>query len=316
MARTAQKLAPKDPPDEVRAVHEAKTLLYGQSMEEVLEFLSEIEVGASESEHLIIEYRTFNEPDGPTAHPVDKAPEDANKFWAQGGLSSRIQQARVDAGLSVDDVARALRITSSAVRQWELGSKFPSRGRLVAFSRLTGANLGWLQTAVSDTARLMDEFGRALGRPVSIVEPNQIASILPPFSTDFLKEVPWIWPSYPCSDGTFAFKVFNDWNLPEFQIGDLVVIDPKGDATPGDMVLAVVDDQIIFAKYAVIGGVFHAYASRYLEMEQRNNDSFARSSDPGPVEAEGIAPHIVTRLFPQLDARSAFLCDRSPRCPV
>jgi transcriptional regulator with XRE-family HTH domain len=173
------------------------------------------------------------------------------KLWALAGIGDRIQRARLDAGMSIEQVASALNITSSAVRQWELGRKFPSRPRLEAFARFVGADLGWLQTAVSNVARLADESGRALGHPVPILERHQIATLAEvPFSADFLKQFPWAWPSYPCSDQTFAFKVFNDWNAPDFQAGEVVLIDPKVQPMPGDMAVAVADgdDEVIFAR--------------------------------------------------------------------
>src|SRR5262249_34353846 len=44
--------------------------------------------------------------------------EEENKLWAHAGLGERIQKVRIGAGLTTDAVAAALKITSSAVRQW------------------------------------------------------------------------------------------------------------------------------------------------------------------------------------------------------
>ena len=171
------------------------------------------------------------------------------KIFGAGGLGHRIQRARLDAGLSLDNVAEALNITPSAVRQWELGRKHPSRQRLMDFAKLSGADLGWLQTAISDTTRLVDESGRALGHPVPILDREQAAVLELPLGPDLMKMVPWVWPSYPCSDRTFAFKVFDDRNAPEFLVGEVVLIDPEITSAHGDMVLALGDkNELTFGK--------------------------------------------------------------------
>lgn len=226
------------------------------------------------------------------------------KLWALAGIGDRIQRARLDAGMSIEQVASALNITSSAVRQWELGRKFPSRPRLEAFARVVGADLGWLQTAVSDVARLADESGRALGHPVPILERHQIAKLELelPFSADFLKQVPWVWPSYPCSDQTFAFKVFDDWNAPEFQAEEVVLIDPKVEPMPGDMAVAVVDvdGEVVFGR---IMGLSDADVRQVLEQLK----AIARQSIKEPERAKAVERDIkhYDRLL-QLPGRKRF----------
>lgn len=226
-----------------------------QAIADALGVPVQLKYGSDESghAHLTINYQNVDQLDWLNKVLVGDQSEEESKLWARDGLGERIQKARTAAGLSIDDVSNALKITSSAVRQWELGRKFPSRTRLAAFATLTGTDLGWLQTAVSDAARLIDEAGRTLGSPAPILERHQIINLELPFADDFLKRTPWLWPSYPCSDLTFAFKVFDDKNAPEFQIGDLVAVDPKIEAEPGDMVIAVINGQLIFGKYGLRG---------------------------------------------------------------
>ena len=62
-------------------------------------------------------------------------------------LTDRIRTAREEAGLSQTDVARALRISASAVNQWEHGfSKNIKLPTFFALARLLGQDPHWLAT--------------------------------------------------------------------------------------------------------------------------------------------------------------------------
>ena len=62
-------------------------------------------------------------------------------------LTDRIRAAREEAGLSQTDVARALRISASAVNQWEHGfSKNIKLLNFFALARLLGQDPHWLAT--------------------------------------------------------------------------------------------------------------------------------------------------------------------------
>ena len=62
-------------------------------------------------------------------------------------LTDRIRAARQEAGLSQTDVARALRISASAVNQWEHGfSKNIKLPTFFALARLLGQDPHWLAT--------------------------------------------------------------------------------------------------------------------------------------------------------------------------
>ena len=62
-------------------------------------------------------------------------------------LTDRIQAARVEAGLSQTDVAKALRISASAVNQWEQGfTKNIKLEHFFALAKLLGQDPRWLAT--------------------------------------------------------------------------------------------------------------------------------------------------------------------------
>ncbi len=62
-------------------------------------------------------------------------------------LTERIRAARVEAGLSQTDVAKALRISASAVNQWEQGfTKNIKLTHFFALAKLLGHDPRWLAT--------------------------------------------------------------------------------------------------------------------------------------------------------------------------
>ncbi len=62
-------------------------------------------------------------------------------------LTERIRAARVEAGLSQTDVAKALRISASAVNQWEQGfTKNIKLTHFFALAKLLGQDPRWLAT--------------------------------------------------------------------------------------------------------------------------------------------------------------------------
>ncbi len=62
-------------------------------------------------------------------------------------LTDRIRAARVEAGLSQTDVAKALRISASAVNQWEHGfTKNIKLDHFFALAKLLGQDPRWLAT--------------------------------------------------------------------------------------------------------------------------------------------------------------------------
>ena len=84
-------------------------------------------------------------------------------------LTDRIRAAREEAGLSQTDVARALRISASAVNQWEHGfSKNIKLPTFFALARLLGQDPHWLATgkALSGVRGIHgDAAGPGLSRP-------------------------------------------------------------------------------------------------------------------------------------------------------
>lgn len=77
---------------------------------------------------------------------------DTNLIWrhqakeAAMEMSSRVRKARAMKGYSQEELARRLKVTRSAVANWECGAKLPSSARLQALAILTDVSYEWLAT--------------------------------------------------------------------------------------------------------------------------------------------------------------------------
>jgi transcriptional regulator with XRE-family HTH domain len=71
-------------------------------------------------------------------------------------MSSRIRKARKAKGYSQSEMARRLRITRSAVANWECGAKLPSSARLQALAMLTDVSFEWLATGRGSPTLMQD----------------------------------------------------------------------------------------------------------------------------------------------------------------
>lgn len=70
-------------------------------------------------------------------------------------LELRMRRARMGAGLSQRDLARAIGVTHGAVGHWETGRSEPSAGTLTEFARVTHIDLHWLLLGRSHVAQEM-----------------------------------------------------------------------------------------------------------------------------------------------------------------
>jgi transcriptional regulator with XRE-family HTH domain len=62
-----------------------------------------------------------------------------------------MRDTREASGLSVEEVAKALSLSPSSVRQWERGHQFPSRDNMEEFAEATNVDMVWLITGYEST---------------------------------------------------------------------------------------------------------------------------------------------------------------------
>lgn len=175
---------------------------------------------------------------------------------AQIEFGKRLRKVREQRDLTLDEIAKAAGgITPQAVEQWESGNTTPKQHRLVAVARRLDVELGWLLTG-------LDQDG---AQPSGIaLAPNTAGRTVPRLdwdnATDKNSAVEGVsksalFTSFPCGPLSFALKITDRSNSPEYEPGDLIVIDPDLEPVPGDMVLALLKDAgiPIFRKYREVG---------------------------------------------------------------
>ena len=171
------------------------------------------------------------------------------------GWHKRIRLARENAGLSVDQAAVALGVSVSALRKWEGGHLFPSRENLLETAELYAVDMVWLLTGFSAEELRIAE--KIVGmRPLPVLSLGQVRLIEPgSLLPEWPEDTPAVIPSFPCSPQSFATEIFDHRNAPDFEVGDIVIIDPTVEPVHDDMVLAAVGPvrNHIFARYVLRG---------------------------------------------------------------
>lgn len=67
-------------------------------------------------------------------------------------MGERLRAAREKAGLTQSQVAEALKVSASSVKQWETDRSVPRDEQLQALAEAISADLGWLLTGIFPSA--------------------------------------------------------------------------------------------------------------------------------------------------------------------
>ena len=201
-------------------------------------------------------------------------------------VGKRIREARLIKKLSLADLGSCVGRSSQAVQQWEVGESEPGIERLVALSQQLGVEPIWLMTGVSalvnrDWVRQQrervrqkndeehidddDEFDdtyadpqqvtgkrrrlvrRVRGRRLPVLGQKMLRAFEHGVAAD-LAEGDDVFSHFKCCEQSFAFEIADKRNFPDFQHGDVVVIDPEARATPGAMILVKAGTEVVFGR--------------------------------------------------------------------
>jgi SOS-response transcriptional repressor LexA len=135
--------------------------------------------------------------------------------------------------------------SEAAVGQWYSDKSEPTNQALVAFAKLTNANLIWLQTALGGGPGQLPREGRT----VPTITMEQAIKVPIDDKSDHM-----VHTYYPCSDKAFIVPIADSRNEPDYRIGFKVVIDPLRKPKPGNMVLAVINREPVFGEYVEKAG--------------------------------------------------------------
>jgi len=155
------------------------------------------------------------------------------KLWSTKGFGERMRIARQRAGMTLEDVGKALGVSGGAVSLWETNQNFPSRQRLDEFADLTRVEPTWLQFGVSASRLGPQQVARVpLRNPWALVEDSPKDSLIT------------IEARFPCSPSAFAIEAFDGMMTVggRHLQGDILIIDPEVKPAVGDMVLYINED--------------------------------------------------------------------------
>jgi transcriptional regulator with XRE-family HTH domain len=149
-----------------------------------------------------------------------------------------------------------LGISSSAIRHWESGTKFPSAENFAEFAAVTGADTTWLTTSFTEEQLKLAASLLNQPRPVPFLQFEQLDVLANADGPQAWPDAPAVFPSFPCSEQAFAIKIFDHRNSPEFEAGDIIIVDPPVEPTHGDWIVACVGPvrSPMFGRF-VLGGL-------------------------------------------------------------
>ena len=170
-------------------------------------------------------------------------------------IGKRIRESRKKAGLTQEALARECGVSRAAVAQWEGDVTKPSLDHLQEAAETLDAWLPWLTTGawgLSPSQQNALDQAQPVQRPVPVVDYFHAGKwdlITDPRMLD--EGIKFITTDLDVGSMAFALIVTGESMLPEFQDGDLIIIDPEVVPKPGDFVIAKLDLQAdgTFLKY-------------------------------------------------------------------
>ena len=165
-------------------------------------------------------------------------------------IHGRIRLARRAAKLTQEQLAERFGISTQAVQQWETGRSAPERDRLPELAQALGVSLLWLAFGIGlqeqggndSVAAQLRPIG---GRSVPVITARDAAR---DYAAAASAADQRSFVHFACSEDAFAVALWDRSNAPEFEGGDLVVIDPAARGAPGRMMFAVVSGQPVFGR--------------------------------------------------------------------
>lgn len=162
-------------------------------------------------------------------------------------IASRMKQRRKALGLTQLELANSIGISQQSIESIENGRTHKPRN-ILALAKALQCNPEWLLngknimplaeiTSKSKSIPLFNYMQAACHKEKNVI-------------TEYQSDYEYILVDNSVSDDSFALHIERDCMKPEFEEGDLVVIDPKIEPNPGEFV---------FAKNSTNGGTFKKY---------------------------------------------------------
>lgn len=189
-------------------------------------------------------------------------------------MAQRLREAREAVGLTQQKVAELLRISRSAVSQWENGETQPDIDKIKELCQIYKTSTDWLLRGI-DPAKVVQNFHEsatdfAQVPLIDFVQAGQWTDIADPYALGQGSEI--LWTDQNVGKSAFGLTIEGQSMAPEFEPGDKIIVDPDVKPQPGDYVVAKLDNEerSTFKKYRPRGS--DKDGSPIIELAPLNTD--------------------------------------------
>lgn len=166
-------------------------------------------------------------------------------------IGQRIKERRKHLKLTQVDLARKMNgVSHAAISQWENDSTKPNAENLFELSIILNCDFSWL---------LRGNLKNIKGSVAPYSPINEVR--LPIHDWSSLQELEkyntqlvehtgeYIMTEFKMSKKAFGLKIKDDSMVPEFKVGDIIIIDPDVSPQAGEFVIAKYEENFIFRKF-------------------------------------------------------------------
>lgn len=195
----------------------------------------------------------------------------------QTTIGQRIRQKRKEFRWTQQELAKKLKdVSHVAISQWESNTTKPNAENLYELSLLLKCDFGWLLKGEGQETNIIPiEHDDSIKIPILTIEQLQ--------QWDFTNNSPsisnvgeFIMTNSQVSEVTFALRIIDDSMKPDFISGDVVIIDPLQVPSPGEFVVARVNNEVLFRKFQVES--YRDGKTEFFSLSPLNNDFPSLSS--------------------------------------
>jgi SOS-response transcriptional repressor LexA len=186
-------------------------------------------------------------------------------------IGDRIKELRESKGLIQKELAKKLGVAVQSVSSWEIGSRNPNsnqRKKLCAIFGITEAQLFGALTTQSIPVNKIPI--------ISWVHANKFEPISDPFPVGISDD--YIYSTIK-GENIFALKVHNDCMSPEFNQGDIIIVDPNLSVEQGDYAIIADRDSdgATFKQFKKYGKLvmLHPLNPKYEDLELDHKKRYA-----------------------------------------
>lgn len=158
-------------------------------------------------------------------------------------IGKRIASARKAAGLTVKQLAdRTRSLKPTRISNWEQGSRTPGPGEVLQLAEVLNVDPAFL-LCLSQVQSPQEYFKRRTMPIVPLELADKFDEIIKLESSEQFEKFDHLLVDHKVNPKSFAIKIDDRSMTPEFEIGDIVIIDAETKPSPGKYVLAKLNNQ-------------------------------------------------------------------------